>query len=144
MEILERLSGALHLVEGHPVGSDERLARYAKHVEASARTVQREAGQGRPDLAQYFSRGMGRRLAEYFGEPGFRSLTDARAREALGGVILDSGGGRGKTGPVQVAAELAVEVEAFGFGQREGEMYEDAVRRASKRIGEAKSKTRSI
>ena len=110
-EIRRRVASAINVLRGTPTTERERLLQYAEHMSrlvAAAREAEHD------DVTRAAAAELGvYGLAQGF-DPLFASVSGARMREALLSVAAGSKGGAGKHGSDHVAAELAVEANAFG------------------------------
>lgn len=130
-EQLSRLEPARRAWLGLPSQDEERRAHFVACLEAWAEHVANDRCPTIQSMLSALADGSDPALGTISRERLMKALRaiDVRKVDREDGVARRSGG-RGKRGPLQVAAELAVEVGALGLKRRKGETIDDAVERA--------------
>jgi len=140
--VLARLPHAYDIVIDRPRTEGEKLVHYVDYIEGLAGQL-RQAEAGKYFMEPATLCFVGRNGLAAWCDPAFASLTTKRLREALKGFEHDEAkrrkGGPSVRGAARIAAELAVEVGAFGASAEPGK-FDAAVDQMTKRLQIARSK----
>jgi len=151
-DVLDRLARVIDVLEDRPKTEHQKLVRYLDTIELSSRRAAMlespraptAAGRLAPEVPSLEQSYVLTRNALVHHDHAFAQLDPKRLREALLMVVHDplKKGGAGRSGPAHVAAQLAVEVNAFGFGNGDAG-YDDKVNRARDRLQKERTKEKA-